>query len=381
MQALDRAQGLLASWQQEVLNELPADVAVFDAHVHLGDDIDGMRGRPDELLGMMDDYRVDRAFMFCLDEPDRHPSFRAPNDRTLAYARESNGRLIPFVRLDLNEDPVAEANRVIDAGARGIKLHPRAQKISLQDERLTPVFQLACDRNVPILIHGGRGLPPIADGLARLVERNPDAALFIAHAGIADMAHLTEAMAGRPNVFFDTSTWSAVDLLDLYRRVPPEQVVYASDFPYGQQPGSLFIALRSAKAAGLAESQITAMLGGTANALADGRDLPVPTRPCGEATLSQPLQLARIHQYLSMAMPLLWMRQQDTIGVLGLALNTCAERDGQPDTADRISELLRTATELWRKLPELEDESDRFRVIRTAQRLIHIADVEAVTSA
>ena len=53
----------------------------------------------------MDEYGVSRAFMFCLDEPDRHPGFRAPNDRTLAYARESNGRLIPFVRLDLNEKP------------------------------------------------------------------------------------------------------------------------------------------------------------------------------------------------------------------------------------------------------------------------------------
>ena len=212
--------------------ELPADVEIFDAHVHLGDDIDGMRGRPDELLAIMDEYGVGRAFMFCLDEPDRHPGFRAPNDRTLAYARESNGRLIPFVRLDLNEDPIAEAKRCIDAGARGIKLHPRAQKISLEDERLTPVFQLACERNVPILIHGGRGLPPIAAHLHALVERCAGVQLIVAHAGIADMANLTARFAGLPGVFFDTSMWSAVDLLDFYRQMPPEQIVYASDYPY-----------------------------------------------------------------------------------------------------------------------------------------------------
>ena len=41
--------------------------------------------------------------MFCLDEPDRHPAFRAANDRTLAYAKRSGGTLIPFVRLDLAE--------------------------------------------------------------------------------------------------------------------------------------------------------------------------------------------------------------------------------------------------------------------------------------
>ena len=34
----------------------------------------------------MDRYGIVARFMFCLDEPDRHPGFRAPNDRTLAYA-------------------------------------------------------------------------------------------------------------------------------------------------------------------------------------------------------------------------------------------------------------------------------------------------------
>ena len=46
-------------------------------------------------------------------------------------------------------------------GARGIKLHPRAQRFLLNDERLAPVFSLAAERRVPILIHGGRG--PAAD--------------------------------------------------------------------------------------------------------------------------------------------------------------------------------------------------------------------------
>src|SRR5262245_62508556 len=111
--------------------------------------------------------------MFCMDEADRHPAFRAPNDRSLEYARRSEGRLIPFVRLDLTESPVEEAERCLDLGARGIKLHPRAQRFLLNDERLAPIFAIAAERNVPILIHGGRGLPPIADHLARLVDSYP----------------------------------------------------------------------------------------------------------------------------------------------------------------------------------------------------------------
>ena len=156
--ALSRSQALVASFEALVREELPAGVELFDAHVHLGVDIGGMRGDLEELLRIQRAHRITRSFMFCLDEPDRQPGFRAPNDRTLAYA-EASGELIPFVRLDLGENPIEEAERCLATGARGIKLHPRAQRFLLDDERLAPVFELAADRRVPILIHGGRGLP------------------------------------------------------------------------------------------------------------------------------------------------------------------------------------------------------------------------------
>src|SRR4051794_27005010 len=160
-----------------------------------------MVGSLDELLGILDRYGVSRANMFCLDEPDRHPAFRAGNDRTLEFAERAEGRLIPYVRLDLSEEPIEEAERCLDRGARGIKLHPRAQKVMLTEERLAPVFAIAADRRVPILIHAGRGLPPIADHLARLVERYPGATLILAHAGIADLSGLAGHFAGTKGVF------------------------------------------------------------------------------------------------------------------------------------------------------------------------------------
>ena len=229
--ALQRAQKLMAQWDDELRKELPEGADIFDAHTHLGTDIDGMVGVYEDLERGMDKYGISRCFMFCLDEPDRHPGFQAGNDRTLAFGERSNGRMIPFVRLDLAEDPIGEATRMLDRGARGIKLHPRAQKFLLNDERLSPIFELAADRKVPILIHGGRGLPPIADDLARMVDRYPDAQLIVAHAGIADLAALADRLGGKAGVFFDTSVWSPLDLLGLYRLVGPEQVVYASDYP------------------------------------------------------------------------------------------------------------------------------------------------------
>jgi len=378
--ALERAQRLLATYDDELRRELPSEPSIFDAHVHLGDDIDGFRGVYEDLIAVLDKYGIERCFMFCMDEADRHPAFRAPNDRTLAHAQRSNGRLIPFVRLDLGEGPIEEARRCLDAGARGIKLHPRAQRFLLNDERLRPVFALAAERRVPILIHGGRGLPPIADELARLVDLYPDAQLIIAHAGIADLAGLAERFARRSGVFFDTSVWSPVDLLDLFRQVSPEQILFASDYPYGQEPASLLIAIKAAKASGLDEREVRLVIGENVARIAAGQPPLEPSPPRGPELFARPLVLARIHQYLSMATSLLWTRQPDTIGLLGLALNATAERNGAPAELDRIKELLVGARDLWRTIPEVDDPQELRQLTRATFRLIHLADIWAVTS-
>jgi len=380
-QALERAQQVIASYDDELRRVLPADAAIFDAHTHLGVDIDGMTGRFEELLGVMDRYGTEKAFMFCLDEPDREPGFQAPNDRTLEHGRKSEGRLIPFVRLDLTHDPIGEAERCLDLGAEGIKLHPRAQKFMLTDDRLAPIFGLAADRNVPILIHGGRGLPPIANDLARLVETYPGAQLIIAHAGIADLAGLAGLLAGKAGVFFDTSVWSPLDLLDLFRLVPPEQILYASDYPYGQQPAALLLSIKAARLAGFDDAQLRAMLWDNAVRIAEGRPPAAPTKPTGSETFAQPLTFARIHQYLSMATPLLWTRQTDTIGVLGLALNACYEPNGGHTLeTEQIKELLLAARDVWRALPELDEDGEKRIAARLTFRLVHIADILAVTT-
>ncbi len=379
VEPLSRAQQLLSLYDDELRRLLPEDADIFDAHVHLGQDIDGFSGQYEELERIMETYGMSRAFMFCMDEPDREPAFRAPNDRTLEYAERSGGRLIPFVRLDMNQSPIEEAVRCLDRGARGIKLHPRAQRFLLNDKRLAPVFELAAERRVPILIHGGRGLPPIAADLSRLVEAYPQAQLIVAHAGIADLGGLAGRLAGRKGVFFDTSVWSPVDLLDFFHQVPPEQILYASDYPYGRQPQALLNSLRTAITAGLDERQLRDMLFGNANRIATGEEPLEPSMPSGTDEFSQSMALARIHQYLSMATPLLWTRQADSIGVLGLALNACYERNGYVEELDRIQELLSTAQELWRTLPEIEDEGERMATSRATFALVHLADIIAVT--
>ena len=383
MDAIDRANALLERYALLARAELPPGARVFDAHTHLGEDIDGMVGDRAELLAIQRAYAIERSFVFCLDEPDRRPAFTAANDRTLAHGAEAATELLPFVRLDLDETPMEEATRCLDRGARGIKLHPRAQRFLPDDPRLEPVFALACERRVPILIHGGRGLPPIADSLARLLDRHAPPALIIAHAGIVDLAAMARNFAGRPGVFFDTSVWSPLDLLDLYRLVPPEQVVYASDYPYGRQPNSLMMAVRTARASGLDDAQLRAMLHDSAARIADGLDPVTPGAPKGPTEMSHPVTFLRIHQYLTMASAMLWLRHtSDTYGVIGLAINACDERsNGHRAETDQLRELLLATRELWEHASQTEHDGDRRRAQRGAFRLVHLASVLAVTNA
>jgi hypothetical protein len=123
------------------------------------------------------------------------------------------------------------------------------------------------------------------------------------------------------------------------------------------------------------------MLAGNASALADGAELPEPSDWTGADVVALPLQLLRIHQYLSMATPLLWSRQPDQVGVLGLAINACAERNGYAGPVDAIRELLEAARDLWETIPGIEEELEARQTMRLTHRLVHLAQIEAVTAA
>jgi hypothetical protein len=84
-----------------------------------------------------------------------------------------------------------------------------------------------------------------------------------------------------------------------------------------------------------------------------------------------------------MAATALWLQQpHDQFGVLGLALNACDERsNGHREGTERIREVLVATRDLWETAGEAEDEATRRRATRGAFRLLHLANVLAVTNA
>jgi hypothetical protein len=322
----------IAPFLQEVERLRPAGAEVFDAHTHLGLDEDGRSLDLPTLLSQLDGAGARRACVFPLHDPERKPSYRVPNDRVLAWAEESEGRLIPFCRLDPAEAPVAEGERCLAKGARGVKLHPRAQSFSFDGPEMEGIFTLAGEASVPILIHAGRGMPPIADGLANLALRHPEVVLILAHGAICDQGILTSRLANHPGVLYDTSCFFPIDVIELLARVPAERVVFASDPPYGLTSSGLYLSLRVAAHAGLDERATSAILGETMAGLVDGRGLPPTSPPRGAANISLNGRLARAYGYASLAGPAMFAGAvEQAQGMLDLAIAVC--RDPEPGEA------------------------------------------------
>jgi predicted TIM-barrel fold metal-dependent hydrolase len=332
----------LAPFLAETRELMPADAEVLDAHTHLGLDEDGRSLTLEQLLSQLDDAGARRACVFPLHDPERRPAYRVPNDRVLAWAGESDGRLIPFCRLDPFDDPIAEAERCLAAGARGIKLHPRAQEFAFDGNELEGIFEVAEEARVPILIHAGRGLPPIAEGLAELALRHPEVVLILAHGAICDQGILTSMLAEHPSVLYDTSCFFGLDVVELFARVPAERIVFATDPPYGLPQSGLYMTLRMAAHAGLDEATTRLVLGETVAGLFDGQGLPPVSPPRRGPSITLSGRLARVYGYGSLTGPSLFAGiPAQALAGLEMALAAC--RDPSPGDVGEALEVIGSA--------------------------------------
>src|SRR5215213_6926004 len=262
-------------WLDRIVQDA-GPLELYDAHAHIGrNDPDGYRQTPDELLAALASAGA-RGVVFPMHEPD---GYRTANDAVLAAAAAHPDRLVAFCRVSPHDDALSEARRALAAGARGIKLHPRAERFGMDEPAVADLVALAHEQRVPVLIHAGRGIPALGQNTVRLAERYPRATLILAHAAISDLAWLWRVLPSHPNVLIDTAWWNPVDLVALFALAPPASVVWASDSPYGRPVPSAVWALRCALQAGCTAAQLRGMAGGTiARALAGERpqDLGLP---------------------------------------------------------------------------------------------------------
>lgn len=306
-----------------------APVAIVDAHTHVGEhDPDTMRCSPQELIAHLEEADA-RGVVFPLREPD---GYAGPNDAVLAAAAESGGRLVAFARVDPAAEPAREALRTLDAGARGLKLHPRGEGFTLDDARLEDLWTLAHERRVPVLVHAGRGIPSLGAHAVQVATRYPGVRLILAHAAISDLAWIGRQACELPNLFFDTSWWAPSDLLALFATVPPGQILFASDAPYGRTSATALQIIRIARQAGLDDAHLRLVLGAQTQRLLDGEEPLGDHAPSGVTTIAVDVLLDRVAAYLTAAFGQLAARARG-VEMLSLARLSCAVPADSPQAA------------------------------------------------
>ena len=239
--------------------------------------------------------------------------------------------MVPYCRADPRDGALSEATRSLDAGARGIKLHPRAERFGLDEPGVRDVVALAHERRVPVLIHAGRGIPALGEHTVRLSGEFPDAKLILAHAAISDLAWLWRVLPEHPNLFVDTAWWNPADMIALFTLAPPAQVLWASDSPYGLPVMSAVLALRCAVQAGLGPEALRSVAGEQMARLLEGEPGADAGPPPGRARALDPL-LERVVTHLVAAMGRAFART-DPAEPVALARLSCAVGDDSEHAA------------------------------------------------
>ena len=304
----------------------------FDAHTHTGEnDPDGFGVSAEQLLDALALVNA-RAVVFTMHEPD---GYTEANDRVIAEAEASDGRLVPFCRVDPNAGGTGEAGRCLARGARGIKLHPRAERFTLDHPQVDRLCALANERRLPIIVHAGRGIPALGRDAHELTGQYPELRLILAHAGISDLAWLWRHADERPNLLYDTSWWTVADFLALFSLVPPGRILMASDAPYGTPVTGLLYATRCAVQAGLSHEQLECIAARQLERVLEGDDLIDAGPAPGPPTAPQDVLLERIHSFLMTASSRMLYGQggEEYMGLARLACDVGADAPQSPVAA------------------------------------------------
>lgn len=257
---------------------------VIDAHTHLGLEAfivrpiseekkkkpafrDRMENESIALLAALDRNGVDAAvaFPFPLSEVDAESA----NSYVLEAARSHAGRIIPFA---LVGDDVATW---IARGARGFKQH-----FLLEPERfdLARIYPAIAEAGLPLVAH----LPTraIVAGAEAILKLAPRLNLVIAHMGRCEpntglcVPENLRALAGRENVWFETSTVRDAATFRLaVELVGAQRICFGSDLPFNSHLGGdpLEVELKIMRDSGISAGGLEAILGGNIRALVAGK--------------------------------------------------------------------------------------------------------------
>lgn len=228
---------------------------IIDCHVHVNnyenEDEDHLQQRIDELLKTMKRNRVDVSVILTSYKvvPGR-PSTKAVVEKT----RDSKALYVVagISYLDFTQRELDEIKEFIqERSVVGLKLYPGYEPFYPADEKLKPVYALATQMQVPVMIHCGDTYTPKGKlkfshplNIDEVAVENPDVNFLICHLGNPWMRDTMEVVYKNANVFTDISGLALGNFSDRFEKfmhkqlqemmvwgVEPSKCLYGTDWP------------------------------------------------------------------------------------------------------------------------------------------------------
>ncbi len=188
----------------------------------------------------MDNMGIGHSVVLCIDLP-----FVSRNTDHVLKVYEQTDRLLPFVSLH-PLDPAwrRKAERYVDAGAVGLKIHPEVQQVAIDSKRWEPILSFWRETKLPILSHtsvspiqpetvtGGDTVPrSCLSRVEKVLEKFPEIPFLIGHAGMNDYRNTIRLVNRFPNVYAELDGQPPKHLYDFFDQVDHSRLVWGTDWP------------------------------------------------------------------------------------------------------------------------------------------------------
>lgn len=209
---------------------------IIDAHVHVGRTEKSKRAFT--FAGMklyMAGTGIDKAVV--MPNLSHMVPFSELNEKFLVEAGKYSEQFYPFILIDpFDSETLSQAKTM---NVFGLKYHPSFCQCEVDNERLYPVFEIAGERGLPVLVHCGRNEKSDMKYLVHAAEDHPGVQFIAAHLG-GNATELAEAAIDLlyrrgdiKNISLDTSNGKLPWLVTLaVDKLGAERVVFGSDEPY-----------------------------------------------------------------------------------------------------------------------------------------------------
>lgn len=193
---------------------------------------DGSVGR---LKSIMDDSPITHALVHSV--AVRPGTVTSINDFIATTCAEDE-QLLGFMTLHQDfENPREEIDRALGLGLLGIKLHPDTQRVNLDDERLMAIYEIAQEKNIPVMLHCGDYRYDFSHPrrLLNVLRTFPRLTVDAAHFGGWSIYDLALEYVEHERCFLDVS--SSMRYLgrrrtaELIRLYGTDRILFGSDYP------------------------------------------------------------------------------------------------------------------------------------------------------